>query len=210
MDRKAIIRSLHIGYSGGMTHMSKTLALTIAFFGVFLGITVLAQQQPPQQQPQQERPQVGVARRDIDTAEKPVPPPKEFQDLMKANTAILPDTGRGGTLNNNLTEGAENYEALVKDIATLKANFTKLRELLTQLQVLEALKHQQIGEEAINTMQRYATDAIWQQAGDERVMANNRREIERAKIALAEACRNCHIRHRVWVIASPISYQISK
>jgi hypothetical protein len=176
---------------------------------------VLAQQQPqqqapPAQQPQQERPQVGVARRSIDTDEKPVPPPKEFQDLMKANTAIIPDTGRGGTLNQNLTEGAENYDGLIKDLTTLKANFTKLRELLTQLQVLDALKHQQVGEEAINTMVRYATDAVWQQAGDERVIANNKREIERAKIALTEACRNCHIRHRVWVIASPISYQISK
>jgi hypothetical protein len=189
-----------------MKQMSRTFALSLAFFGVFLGISVVAQQQQPQQQP----PQVGIERRNLDTEEKPVPAPKEFVDVMKSNAAIIPDTGRGGTLNQNLTEGAENYDGLVKDLATLKGNFTKLRELLTQLQVTEALKHQQIGEEAINTMQRYATDAIWQQAGDERVMANNKREIERAKIALNEACRNCHIRHRVWVIASPISYQISK
>ena len=192
-----------------MKQMSKTFAISVAFFGIFLGISVLAQQ-PQQQQPPAQPPQVGIDRRNIDTAEKPVPPPKEFQDLMKSNTAIIPDTGRGGTLNQNLAEGAENFDGLIKDIATLKANFTKLRELLTQLQVTEALKHQQIGEEAINTMMRYATDSVWQQAGDERVMANNKREIERAKIALNEACRNCHIRHRVWVIASPISYQISK
>jgi hypothetical protein len=170
-------------------------------FGAFL----VAQQPPPQQPPK-----VGIERRNLDSDEKPVAPPQAFQDLMKSNTAIIPETGRGGRLNQSLTSGAENYEALVKDLAMLKTNFTKLRELLVQLDVKEALKFQQLGEEAINTMQRYAADAVWQQGGEPRQIAGDRREIERARITLNEACRDCHIRHRVWVVASPIAYQISK
>ena len=141
--------------------------------------------------------------------DKPIPPPMAFQDLMKANAAINPD-GNGGSLNQNLLEGAENYEGIARDAAALKANFATLRTLLADLKIPDAVKWVDAGDEAINTIQRYAADAVWQQAGDDRVMATNRREIERAQIALTDACRGCHLNHRVYVITTPLRFEITR
>lgn len=154
-----------------------------------------------QQRPQ---PPAGVAAED-----KPIPPPKEFQELMKANAAISPE-GNGGTLNQNLLEGAENYDGIVKDAEGLKANFAKLRTMIAELKIPAATKWVDAGDEAINSLQRHAADAVWQQAGDEKVIAANRREIERAQIALTDACRSCHLNHRVYVITNAIQFEITR
>jgi hypothetical protein len=82
--------------------------------------------------------------------------------------------------------------------------------MVTELKIPAALKWVDAGDEAINAMQRYAADAVWQQAGEEKAMAANRREIERAQIALTDACRNCHLNHRVYVITNQITFQIAK
>jgi len=180
--------------------------LALALF--VAAVTVTAQQSgtAPQSGAAQRRPPPapGVAAEDA-----PFPPPKEFQDLMKANAAISPE-GNGGTLNQNLLEGAENYEGIVKDAEGLKANFAKLRTMIVDLKVPAATKWVDAGDEAINTMQRYAADAVWQQAGDEKAIAANRREIERAQIALTDACRNCHLNHRVYVITNALTFQIAR
>jgi hypothetical protein len=143
------------------------------------------------------------------SGDKPFPPTKEFQDLMKANAAINPE-GQGGTLNQNLLEGAENYEGIVKDAATLKGNFARLRTLMAELKIPAATQWVDAGDEALNSIQRYAADAVWMQAGDEKAMAANRREIERAQIALTNACRGCHLNHRVYVITNAIRYEIAR
>lgn len=154
--------------------------------------------------PPRPQPASGVAAED-----KPIPPPKEFQDLMKANAAISPE-GNGGTLNQNLLEGAENYEGIVKDAEGLKGNFAKLRTMIAELKIPAATKWVDAGDEAINTMQRYAADAVWQQAGEEKVIAADRREIERAQIALTDACRSCHLNHRVYVITNTLGFEIAR
>jgi hypothetical protein len=180
------------------------LILTLAVFA--LAVTVTAQQSRTAQQ----RPQpAGAAASGVPAEDAPIPPPKEFQDLMKANAAISPE-GNGGTLNQNLLEGAENYEGIVKDAEGLKANFAKLRAMMADLKIPAAIKWVDAGDEAINTMQRYAADAVWQQAGDEKAMAVNRREIERAQISLTDACRGCHLNHRVFVITNALTFQIAR
>jgi hypothetical protein len=187
-----------------MTRVPAVFALVLTVFaaGVLAG---------PQSQPvaPQQPPAAPAARRAVSEGDQPIAPPKEFQDLMKSNTAINPD-GNGGSLNQNLTEGAENYAGVVKDAATLKANFARLRTMLTDMKIPEALQFVDAGDEAINNIARFAADAVWQQAGDEHVMASNRRDIERAQIALTDVCRTCHLKHRVYVIATPIRFEIAK
>ena len=175
--------------------------LALALFVAAVSVTA---QQGGGTAPQRPQPAAGVAAED-----KPIPPPKEFQDLMKANAAISPE-GNGGTLNQNLLEGAENYEGIVKDAEGLKANFAKLRTMIAELKIPAATKWVDAGDEAINALQRHAADAVWQQAGDEKVIAANRREIERAQIALTDACRSCHLNHRVYVITNAIQFEITR
>ena len=187
-----------------MTRVLGVLALVAALVG-----TGVAAQQRPQPAGQQPAPAAPAARRAVEADENPIAPPKEFQDLMKSNAAINPD-GNGGTLNQNLLEGAENYEGIVKDATTLQANFAKLRTMLTELKVTDALKWVQTGDEAIRNIRRYAADAVWQQAGDEKTLTSNRREIERAQIVLTDTCRGCHLRHRVYVIGTPVRFEIAR
>src|SRR5258705_8371794 len=76
------------------------LALVVARGGA--GVTAEQRPQPAGQRP---APAAPAARRAVEADENPIAPPKEFQDLMKSNAAINPD-GNGGTLNQNLAEGA--------------------------------------------------------------------------------------------------------
>ena len=138
----------------------------------------------------------------------PVDPTEEFQEAMKSNTGISPVEGGGGTIARNFAVDTQNYEAIISDAAMLRENFAKMGEILTELKFMDALKWIGIGQVAINNIDRYAADAVWQYGGDESAMTSSRQEIERAKFALAEACRGCHIKHRVHVLESPVRFEI--
>jgi len=187
-----------------MNRVLPVFALVLTLFGA----GVVARQRPQAGTPPP-APAAPAPRRAVNPEEKPIAAPKEFQDLMKANAAINPDGG-GGSLNQNLAEGAENYQGIVKDAAALKANFAKLRAMLTELDLREALPWVQAGEESISTIERFAADSVWQQGGDERALVANVREIQRAQIALTDSCRSCHLKHRVYVIATPIRFEIAR
>lgn len=157
--------------------------------------------------------------------EKPVKPPKEFQDLMKSNTRIVavdgplgplgPEAGGGPggptrtPLAGSITEhlGNEDYDAIFKDAATLKANFAKIEAFFTEQTFGDALELAKAGAQAAGDIQRFAADGVWQ-IGDPIAMARNKLEIQRAQLALAQACRNCHIEHRVYVLTVPVEFHI--
>src|SRR5258708_16982557 len=69
-------------------------------------------------------------------------PTMEFQDLMKSNGAAAGPMGLRGHVN------MKDYDAIAKDAATLKANFTKIEAFWTEKKVDDAIAFAKAGGKA--------------------------------------------------------------
>jgi hypothetical protein len=136
-------------------------------------------------------------------------PPKEFRDLMRANNEILaidtpPDNPTGGAtftgafqgdLAQHFTLHEENYDAIVKDAQKLKANFAKIEAFFAARQSADGVELAKAGQQALQEMVAGA-------------VAKNRVAALSAAINVATTCRNCHLSHRVYVVADPIAFGV--
>ncbi len=128
-------------------------------------------------------------------------PTKEFQDLMKSNSAIVDLVGGNNALGRDTNVdvprsedpggpsirahmSAKDYDAIVKDVATLKANFAKIEAFWTQRKVQDAI-------EFSKTAARLAGDI------ETAAKAKDNAGIVKAQAELANTCRACHLAHRV-------------
>jgi len=188
--------------------MSRGFRLSFLTLVFAFGVTVTAQQRPPATDPAiipKDRPTIPAA------GAVPEPPTKEFQDLMKSNSAIVTVDGSGGVttgkITNALADGFEDYPAIVKEAETLKANFAKIEAFFAARKYGDALAYAQTGAMAAADIRRFAADATWQ-FGDPVAMAKNKVEILRAQRTLASTCRDCHIAHRAQVLTIPLTFGI--
>ncbi len=143
----------------------------------------------------------------------PTPPPDAFKSLMKANDGIMSVDASGaggdaaaagpagaqttfrGTLSASLG-ATPNFEAALKDAAALKANFAQLEAFfVTTLKSPEAAEHARAGTKAVLELEAALT-------AKERTKAIN------AQIGVGNACRQCHIGHRILVIIQPLQFSI--
>jgi hypothetical protein len=155
---------------------------------------------------------VGVWGATVAAQEKPIKPPKEFQDLMKANTKIVAVDGSGGNASGSIADalenvGQENFEAIYRDAATLKANFAEIEKFFTERKFGDAIDYARAASAAISDIQRWAADGIWLH-GNRTETDRISLEIQRAQLSLATTCRNCHIAHRVVTITVPVGFEI--
>src|SRR5262245_30142161 len=79
-------------------------------------------------------------------------PPKDFQELMQSNgkvidislgqvrSAVGAGVGQGGTASLRAHLRAKDYDGILMDAATLKANFTKIEAFWTQRKVTDAVQ----------------------------------------------------------------------
>ena len=143
--------------------------------------------------------------------EKPIKPPKDFQELMRSNTKIVAVDGQGGPATGSITDalvpGSENFEAIYKDAGALRENFAKIEAFFSAQKFGDALDYARAGSAAIADMQRWASEGVWNY-GNKAVTDKVSLEIQRAQLSLATTCRNCHITHRVHVLTSPLSFEI--
>ena len=104
-------------------------------------------------------------------------PTMEFQDLMKSNGAAAGPMGLRGHVN------MKDYDAIAKDAATLKGNFTKIEAFFTQKKWDDAVTFAKVGGKA---------------AADLEVAAKAKDDagIAAANMALTPACGGCHMAHR--------------
>jgi hypothetical protein len=104
-------------------------------------------------------------------------PTTEFQDLMKSNAAASGPTG----VRAHIT--AKDYDAIAKDAATLKANFTKIEAFWAQKKVDDAIKFAKDGGQAAAALETAAK-------------AKNDAEITAAVAKIGPTCAGCHMAHR--------------
>jgi hypothetical protein len=142
----------------------------------------------------------------------PVQAPEPFRKLMKSNDAIMSvDAAPGGdgaaagapggvqttfrgTLSGKL--GAmPDFDAALKDAAALKANFAEIEAYFVMLKSPEAVERAKSGTKALLDLETAAR-------------AKDRTGAVRAQIAVARACRDCHIGHRILVITQPLQFGI--
>jgi cytochrome c556 len=107
--------------------------------------------------------------------EKPTP---EFQELMKSNAAAAGPTGLRGHV------PAKDYDAIAKDAATLKANYTKIEAFWTQKKVEDAIKLAKDGGKAAADLELAAK-------------AKDDAGITAAMGKVTATCSGCHTAHRV-------------
>jgi hypothetical protein len=145
----------------------------------------------------------------------PSPPAEDFKKLMRANDDVMSVDGAAGdngadaatagaiqagqtSFRGSLSKalGPEpDFEVAMRDIGTLRANFAQLETFFTALPSPDALELIRAGQKAIGDL-------------DTAVKAKDRIAGIRAQIELSHVCRNCHIGHRVLVIAAPLTYAI--
>src|SRR5205085_3795759 len=104
-------------------------------------------------------------------------PTMEFQDLMKSNGATAGPMGLRGHVN------AKDYDAIAKDAATLKANFTKIEAFWTAKKVDDAINFAKAGGKAAADLETAAK-------------AKNDEGISAATAAITPTCGGCHMEHR--------------
>ena len=124
-------------------------------------------------------------------------PSKEFQALMNANTAIVAVDGRIDTIPGSISEHlkADAYDAILKDTATLAANFEKIQAFFVARKTEDAVAFTKAGFQAIAALEGAAK-------------AKDKDGVLKAQVALATACRNCHVKHRVHVVTIPLQFEI--
>lgn len=124
-------------------------------------------------------------------------PSKEFRDLMIANTAIVAVDGRVDTIAGTISEHlkADEFDAILKDTATLRANFEKIQAFFAARKTESAVAFAKTGLQAIGAI-------------EDAVKAKDKDAAFKGQIALATACRNCHVKHRVHVVTVPLQFEI--
>ena len=128
------------------------------------------------------------------SGEKPTP---EFQALMKSNTAIVAVDGRGGTIAGSVAEALkkDDFDSIVKDAATLRGNFEKILAFFTTRKMESAIGFVKAGLQQIDAM-------------DTAAKARNKDAVFKAHVEIANACRSCHVQHRVHVLTIPLTFEI--
>jgi hypothetical protein len=133
--------------------------------------------------------------------DKPTP---EFQNIMKSNAAIVDLVGTGAgflretnievkdltgepSLRKHLRD--KDFDAIVKDAATLKENFTKIEAFWTARNADDAVR---LSKTAITQAAELETAAKAQDAA----------AVAKVQAALANTCRDCHLAHRVVMLTA--------
>jgi mono/diheme cytochrome c family protein len=104
-------------------------------------------------------------------------PTAEYQDIMKSNAATNGAMG----LRAHIT--AKDYDAIAKDAATFKANFTKIEAFWTQKKVDDAIKFARTAHDAAEDLEKAAK-------------AKDDAAILAAQMKLTPNCAGCHMAHR--------------
>jgi hypothetical protein len=126
-------------------------------------------------------------------------PTPELQNIMKSNAAIVDLVGANNALgrdtNIETKDGAaapairahlkaKDFDALIKDAATLRDNFVKIEAFWAARQTADAVM---------------LTKTALKQVGDIEAAAKAQdvAAVTKAEAALANTCRDCHLAHRV-------------
>ena len=104
-------------------------------------------------------------------------PTMEFQTIMRSNAATNGAMG----LRAHIT--AKDYDAIAKDAATFKENFSKIEAFWTQKKVDDAAKLAKAGHEAAEDLEKAA-----KAKDDAAIMA--------AQMKIGATCGGCHMAHR--------------
>ena len=104
-------------------------------------------------------------------------PTTEFQNIMKSNAATNGAMG----LRAHIT--AKDYDAIAKDAATFKENFSKIEAFWTQKKVDDAVKLAKTGHEGAEDLEKAA-----KAKDDAGIMA--------AQMKIGGTCGGCHMAHR--------------
>ena len=141
-------------------------------------------------------------------AQKPSAPTKEYRDIMRSNASIVDLSGSSilaretnidipretAQSSLNLHAREKNYDGIVADATALQANFRKLEAFWTEQKVEDAIGFSKDGLKAANALEAAA------RAKDDKAIA-------KAHNALADTCRDCHLKHRV-ILLTDRSFQI--
>ena len=104
-------------------------------------------------------------------------PTMEFQNIMKSNAAT------NGAMGLRAHIAAKDYDAIAKDAATFKENFSKIETFWTQKKVDDAVKLAKAGHEAAEDLEKAAK-------------AKDDAAIMTAQMKIGATCGGCHMAHR--------------
>jgi len=104
-------------------------------------------------------------------------PTMEFQNIMRSNAATNGAMG----LRAHIT--AKDYDAIAKDAATFKENFSKIEAFWTQKKADDAIKLAKTGHEGAEDLEKAA-----KAKDDAGIMA--------AQMKIGAVCGGCHMAHR--------------
>jgi len=104
-------------------------------------------------------------------------PTMEFQTIMRSNAATNGAMG----LRAHIT--AKDYDAIAKDAATFKENFSKIETFWTQKKVDDAVKFAKTAHEAAEDLEKAAK-------------AKDDAAIMTAQMKIGATCGGCHMAHR--------------
>jgi cytochrome c556 len=124
-------------------------------------------------------------------------PTPEHQALMRSNTAIVAVDGRGGVITGRLRDNleADDFDAILEDVVALRENFRKIETFWVERNVETGITYARQGLTALTAIEAGAK-------------ARSEHAVGEAVVALATACRNCHLAHRVHVLSVPMRYEI--
>ena len=118
--------------------------------------------------------------------EKPTP---EYQNMMKSNQATVGPMGLRAHI------AAKDYDAIAKDAATIKENYTKLEAFWVQKKADDAIAITKAGLQAAADL-----DAGAKAKDDQKIVTANR--------ALAATCTDCHQDHRTQLLPAKNGFEI--
>ena len=104
-------------------------------------------------------------------------PTMEFQTIMRSNAATNGAMG----LRAHIT--AKDYDAIAKDAATFKENFSKIEKFWTEKKVDDAVKFAKTAHEAAEDLEKAAK-------------AKDDAAIMTAQMKIGATCAGCHMAHR--------------
>ena len=104
-------------------------------------------------------------------------PTMEFQTIMRSNAAT------NGAMGLRAHIAAKDYDAIAKDAATFKENFSKIEAFWTQKKVDDAAKLAKAGHEAAEDLEKAAKGK-----DDAAIMT--------AQMKIGATCAGCHMAHR--------------
>jgi hypothetical protein len=126
--------------------------------------------------------------------DKPTP---DFQNVMKSNAKIVDLAGGGFGRETNIEVAdvtgepslrahlrEKDFDGIVKDAATLKANFEKVEAFWVARKADDAVMLSKIALEQVANI-------------DKAARAQDASGVTKAQAALANTCRDCHLAHRV-------------